>query len=176
MNSAVKFFFYFHHLIKMATVNKVRLILTSIGIFVAVFLFSSGKIITDSYYSESMRKVSQMSENTVIVNPMGNKELKQELAVSDKINCIDVSTLSEKQSIFSVSIGDNRYLTVMAYVHGVSELNSVMPIVTDDGCLISVESNLIKGRLISNNDIQTKNAVVVIDRLTESLIFPEVTD
>lgn len=68
----------------MATVNKVRLILTSIGIFVAVFLFSSGKIITDSYYSESMRKVSQMSENTVIVNPMGNKELKQELAVSDK--------------------------------------------------------------------------------------------
>ena len=41
----------------MATVNKVRLILTSIGIFVAVFLFSSGKIITDSYYSESMRKV-----------------------------------------------------------------------------------------------------------------------
>lgn len=171
MNSAVKFFFYFHHLIKMATVNKVRLILTSIGIFVAVFLFCSGKIITDSYYSESMRKVSQMSENTVIVNPMGNKELKQELAVSDKINCIDVSTLSEKQSIFSVSIGDNRYLTVMAYVHGISELNSVMPIVTDDGCFISVESNLIKGRLISNNDIQTKNAVVVIDRLTESLIF-----
>ena len=49
--------------------------------------------------------------------------------------------------------------------------NSVMPIVTDDGCFISVESNLIKGRLISNNDIQTKNAVVVIDRLTESLIF-----
>ena len=84
----------------MATVNKVRLVLTSIGIFVAVFLFCSGKIITDSYYSESMRKVSQMSENTVIVNPMGNKELKQELAVSDKINCIDVSTLSEKQSIF----------------------------------------------------------------------------
>ena len=104
-----------------------------------------------------------MSENTVIVNPMGNKELKQELAVSDKINCIDVSTLSEKQSIFSVSIGDNRYLTIMAYVHGVSELNSVMPIVTDDGCFISVESNLIKGRLISNNDIQTKNAVVAVD-------------
>ena len=118
-----------------------------------------------------------MSENTVIVNPMGNKELKQELAVSDKINCIDVSTLSEKQSIFSVSIGDNRYLTVMAYVHGVSELNSVMPIVTDDGCFISVESNLMcAGRLISNNDIQTKNAVMVIDRLTESLFFPEVTD
>lgn len=172
MNSAVKFFFYLNHLIKMATVNKVRLVLTSIGIFIAVFLFSAGKIITDSYYNECLKKINQMSENTVIVNAMGNEELKAELAVSDNINCIDVSTLAEKQSILSTSIGGDQYMTVMAYVHGISDLNIVMPIVTDDDRFISVQSKLIKGRLISSNDIQSKNAVVVIDRMTESLLFP----
>ena len=172
MNSVMQFFYYLNHLIKMATVNKVRFVLTSIGIFVAVFLFSAGKIITDSYYNESLKKINQMSEKTLIINPMGNEELKAELTASDKINCTEVSTLAETKSILSSPIENDRFLTVMAYVHGVSDLNSVMPLVTDDGVFISVPTDLIKGRLISGSDIQSKNPVVVIDSFTESLLFP----
>lgn len=173
MKKSIKWLFYFKHLIQMSTINKIRLTLTSIGIFIAVFLFSVGTIITNSYYTGSLKVISQMEKNTAIITSnLDTQKLKEELSFVKNFTCIDISTLAEKKTILSTKIDESQYLTVMSYVHGISSINHIMPVLTEDGAFIPVKASLLKGRAISQTDIQAAEKVAIIDELTEELLFP----
>lgn len=173
MKKSIKWLFYFKHLIQMSTINKIRLTLTSIGIFIAVFLFSVGTIITNSYYTGSLKVISQMEKNTAIITSnLDTQKLKEELSFVKNFTCIDISTLADQKSILSTKIDESQYLTIMSYVHGVSSINHIMPVLTEDGAFIPVKASLLKGRAISQTDIQAAEKVAIIDELTEELLFP----
>lgn len=158
----------------MSTVNKIRLILTSIGIFVAVFLFSSGLIIINSYYSGCLRIVEDMASNTTVISSSKtSEEVKKEIANITSFSSSDFLVISEKEAILSTKFNNNQYLTVMATVQGVSDINKTVSVIADDGDYIPVKTNLLKGRLISQADIQAQKNVVVIDSFTETLLFPD---
>ena len=109
MKKSIKWLFYFKHLIQMSTINKIRLTLTSIGIFIAVFLFSVGTIITNSYYTGSLKVISQMEKNTAIITSnLDTQKLKEELSFVKNFTCIDISTLAEKKSILSTKIDESQ--------------------------------------------------------------------
>ncbi len=172
MKKSVNCFFYFSHLFKMSTINKIRMILTSIGIFVAVFLFSTSNIIIISYYNESFNSINQFKDNTAIINTtISTEELNNNLSFAQNYKRTDVSTLAQNKSMLSVNVSGEQYLNIVAISHGVSSINNMCPIVIDNGLLIPVQSKLIKGRSISLKDIQLENKVVVIDEFTEKLLF-----
>lgn len=171
--SEKKLCFYTGHLIKMSTVNKVRIALTSIGIFVAVFLFSSGIIISASYYSGTKRVIEEMDEHAVVVS-----SAKDPAAVRDELSCItsvvpaEDGLLSDKKPILSTKISSDSYLTVLARVHGVTGTNGIRSVVDDNGQVLPIDMELVEGRFISPKDSTEIAEVAVIDELTAQLLFP----
>lgn len=169
----IKLLMYFRHVVLMSTVNKVRLVLTAIGIFIAVFLFSVGLIITDSYYTGNIKVISDMQEHTLVITSNKSPEdVKNDLSEISSLVPIEFSVLSERQSILSSPIGNDQYINVMAIVQGVSNNTSLGSVISEDGLFLPSESKLVKGRLISDYDNQSKANVVVIDEFTEMLLFP----
>jgi putative ABC transport system permease protein len=169
-----KWFFYVRHLFLMSTINKVRLLLTSVGIFVAVFLFSSGMIITNSYYNGSLETINEMQEHTLVLTSSDEPEVvKNNIFNFSTVPSADVLLLTERKSILSTGISEDQYLTVMAHIQGVTSLRSFVPVVNEDGLLLPCDIKLVRGRLISQSDLQEQNSVVVIDELTEALLFPQ---
>ncbi len=169
-----KFFFYLRHMVFMSFSNKVRLILTALGIFIAVFLFSLGVIISDSYYAGILKDIEEMSDNMVVISSYDNSgELKKEIAEYGNIVPTDVICLEQKKSIYSVNITSKQYLNVMAKVTGISNMEKNVFKGADDEKIIPVEYRLIKGRGISSRDVNLKAPVAVIDEFTESILFPD---
>ena len=74
MRKGSKMSYYLKHLLLMSNVNKVRVALTSIGIFVAVFLFATGNIITESYYNSRFTAIDDMKSTSVVVSDNKYKE------------------------------------------------------------------------------------------------------
>ena len=174
MRKSMKLLFYLKHLMLMSTVNKVRLVLTSIGIFIAVFLFSSGLIITNSYYSGCLRIVENMDDNTTIISSnKTSEEVKEDISSITTCTSNDTLVISEKKAILSTKINNTQYLTVMASIQGVSNINKTVSVITDDEEYLPIKTELLKGRLISQTDIQSQKNVVVIDSFTETLLFPD---
>jgi putative ABC transport system permease protein len=166
--------FYVTHLLRMSVANKVRLTLVGIGVFVAVFLFSAGLTIVNSYYAESIRSVQEMSENTAVVSsgldPVQAKDMLSSLGVG---SYSDTLLITQRQALYSREMDDGRWLTLNALVFGSSGFSKAMPVLTDDGSVVPVDVELVKGRLISQADLQSGAKVAVIDELTAAMLFPD---
>ena len=169
-----KFSFYFKHLLLMSTVNRIRLILTSIGIFVAVFLFSVGVIITNSFYSGNLKIIDEMSNNTAVISSNLETDVaKEKLADFTTIRPVEDMLLNEKISILSTSVSDRSYLTVMAKIHGITNSSKTLPVISDDGLFLPTNATLLKGRYITSQDLTSKSNVVIIDEFTANLLYPD---
>ena len=168
-----KTIFYFGHLLKMSTVNKVRIVLTSVGIFVAVFLFSAGIIISTSYYNGNKRIIDEMNGNVVAVSSMLDPaEVKEDFSRITSIVPIEDALLSEKKSIYSVQINPESFLTVFSKIHGITGINGVCSVIDDNGLFLPIDTTLIEGRYISSIDLAEAAEVVIIDELTAQILFP----
>lgn len=163
--------YYAKHLLSTATINKTRFILTSLGVFLAVFLFSTGMIISDSYYSERMRIVEEMDSSTAIISSNFDAiTTTEKLNFSADASVIEVVETYQPLSIFSVTVDESRYFTLTANVFGVSGCDMIVPVETEMGTL-PISTTLIKGRTISREDISEGRYVAVINELTEKLLF-----
>lgn len=144
----------------------------SLGIFISVFLFSSGNIIANSYYNGKLKEIDEMSDNVVILSsyeePSVVKESMSKLTHGHPIN---LSTMIERKAILSTKVDTNKYVSFFAYIHGISNMNSMMPIITTENLMLPVETQLIKGRTIQQADITNEEFVVVIDEFTEKALF-----
>ena len=84
---------------------------------------------------------------------------------------INLSTMIERKAILSTKVDTNKYVSFFAYIHGISNMNSMMPIITTENLMLPVETQLIKGRTIQQADITNEEFVVVIDEFTEKALF-----
>lgn len=168
-----KIAFYFKHLMLMSSVNKIRLILTSAGIFVAVFLFSAGIIVSESYYNERLKIVGETAEYTAVISsPENNNDIKESLSeIVSQTPVKDIVT-SDNVPVLSVPVHGSTYLTVMARFHGITRTNMILPIICDEGYLPE-KAQLVEGRFISSNDLAENSPVVIIDEFTAELICPD---
>ena len=123
-----KITFYIKHLVMMSTVNKMRLILTAIGIFVAIFIYSVGIIVSDSYYNEKFAEIDAMDENAVVVDDsLSLIDLKRLLELVDDDCMIDEVT-NGTVSIASNLYSGSSYLNITATFHGVSNQKKFSPV------------------------------------------------
>ena len=169
-----KGFIYTKHLILMSRTNKVRIVLTSIGIFVAVIIFALGIIITHSYYSKKLSVIDEIQKNTIAIK-YDSTSIDQITELMNLIGAIpmDDVILLETKSIFSKEISGQKYLNIMATIHGVNNLYIASPLTSyEDNIYIAAPAILKEGRLLTNADTQNKNHVIVIDEITAQLLFP----
>lgn len=165
---------YIKHLMLMSRTNKVRIVLTSIGIFVAVAIFAIGLIITNSYYNKRLLVIEEIKENTIAVQ----YDEKSGTQVAELVNAVGTvpmydTMLSDTKTILSTSVADQRYLNVLATLHGVNQLYTAAPFVSSENNIyIAGQTTLIEGRLLTNADNQEKNCVAVIDEITAQILFP----
>lgn len=158
----------------MSRTNKVRIVLTSIGIFVAVIIFALGIIITHSYYSKKLSVIDEIQKNTIAIK-YDSTSIDQITELMNLIGAIpmDDVILLETKSIFSKEISGQKYLNIMATIHGVNNLYIASPLTSyEDNIYIAAPAILKEGRLLTNADTQNKNHVIVIDEITAQLLFP----
>lgn len=168
-----KLTFYLGHLMKMSTVNKIRIVLTSIGIFVAVFLFSAGIIISNSYYNGNKRIVEEMNANVAVVTSyLDSDTVKTDLSGITSVIPIEDELLAEKKSILSTRISTDGYLTVLSHFHGVTASKEIGAVVDDNGEFLPIDMELVEGRFISARDLSDAADVFVVDEITAQLLFP----
>lgn len=165
--------YYLEHLLLMTNSNKVRVALTSIGIFIAVFLFSSGNIIANSYYNSRFVAIDDMIDTSMVVSNNSCERAITEYAEKSLMGvAIRDASIVEYKSIYSALISADQYINVMAKLHGVSATDRMLPVTGDDGSLIPVKIDLLEGRLFVSQDLVDKSRVVVIDELTANIISP----
>lgn len=169
----IKATFYCSHLVKMSFVNKVRIILTSLGIFIAVFLFSTGIIIANSYYEGRKSIVSEMRGGAVVLtSPLEPSVVKETLSDVVSLTPVEDVTLLERLPIFSAPVSDRAYFTIAACVHGVTS-TAVLRSEYAEGLNIPMDSVLVEGRPITTKDLAEEAEVVVIDELTAGILYPD---
>lgn len=167
-----KITFYIKHLVMMSTVNKMRLILTAIGIFVAIFIYSVGIIVSDSYYNEKFAEIDAMDENAVVVDDsLSLIDLKRLLELVDDDCMIDEVT-NGTVSIASNLYSGSSYLNITATFHGISNQKKFSPVFSSSNIYIPCETKLLKGRLITEADNKNEARVVVINESMAKLLFP----
>ena len=164
-----KFFFYIKHLFKMCFYNKFRFLLSVIGLFVGLFVFTTGNILIDSYYNENRKNAAQMDEHIVALRYESEDRIDKQTIINSAFEAIFAT---EKTTIFAKKYQDDLICSLSASIVGVSNIDDVIPIQSTNGDFLITKSSLLKGRFINGNDIALSNNVIVIDEFTESLLFP----
>ena len=165
---------YFKHLILMATVNKVRIVLTSIGLFVSVLIFAIGIVFTNSYYEKNIGQIEEIRKFSIAIK----YDSLQRQHLTDLINFIGSNPtedimLVESKAIMSKEIEEGIYCNIMATVHGVNTLYDVSPLVSSNNNMYIPSKTILKeGRLFSSEDIYENSHVAIIDEITARLLFP----
>ena len=168
-----KFIFYIKHITRMCFYNKFRFFLAVIGLFVGLFVFTSGNILMDSYYNESIKNASQMEENVVALKYEATEEInKNDIYGKQSTPTLESVFSSEKPLIYVKKYTNDTMCALTANIIGVSEISSVIPIQYTDEEYILAKPTLVKGRMINSSDIAQTNNVAIIDEFTESLLFP----
>ncbi|MDR0813209.1 MAG: FtsX-like permease family protein [Oscillospiraceae bacterium] len=168
-----KWIFYLGHLLRMSTVNKVRLLLTFLGLTTAVFIFAAGSIITESVYQSSLAPVEVMKENTIVVSSENNiTDVKDKIAKFLKNSPRDVVNVYEKIMIKSVEHERDKYIFVATDLWGVRDINGMAVASSNIVSCVPLETQIIRGRGITAEDLQTNARVLIIDELSEQILFP----
>ncbi len=156
----------------MATVNKVRLFLTSIGYFVAVFIFALGVIILDSYYN-SQFSVIEESYPFAVVLKKGDYDAtlrsnvfnyRSGKTIMDYIAPTDDTLLSQKTDI-------GGYFSLLARFHYISEPTDVLSEVSDENDFLPIKRSLIEGRFFDSSDYDKESHSIIIDKCTAEILF-----
>lgn len=166
---------YIKHLLLMSTVNKVRIVLTAIGLFVAVLIFAIGIIAANSYYQKKLSVISEIQRNTMAVNyDSSSSEKMSEVISLMGVMPVEDIMLQDSKAIFSKEISNGRFLNVFASFHGINTLEEINPLISnDENIYISNKTILKEGRLFTKKDIQDKNLFAVIDEITARILFPD---
>ncbi len=166
-----KLCFYLHHIVLMSKTNTIRLVLTSLGIFVSVFIYACGLILAESYYHTKFAVSDEMSSNALVMENAGVPD-----RVLEVLYGTDCDILVDRVTLTEINLLDTTYskgnkLFLNAYIHGVSQIGPIRPFMVQEKCYVC-ETGLIKGRLINERDIINRGRVIVINETTAKLLFP----
>lgn len=166
--------FYYKHVFNMATNNKIRLVLSILGLLVGLFIFSLGNIILDSYYTSKLAAIEDMDKaSVVLLKTTKDKQTNDELRKISNEAPTEVIASGSKSLIFYNNYNESNYYSLSASVVGVSKMEKIVPAFYNDSFKIAANYKLLKGRVINANDVALESKVVVIDKFTESMLFPK---
>lgn len=166
--------FYIVHIFKMCFYNKFRFFLSVIGLVVGLFVFTTGNILLDSYYNESIKNSMQMEEQVVALEYESSEKIdKYDICKEKSIETLEAVTSTEKNMIYYKLYENGSTCTLSARVEGVSDISNMLPIEYTDNDFLIAKPELVKGRLITEADVAQNKNVVVIDEFTESLLFED---
>ena len=167
---------YYKHVFLMTINNPLRFWLSVLGFFIAIFVFALGNILITSYYTGKFESVNEIDEKSFFleVSTENNKYIEMINKISREY-CIDIVIGDEKETLL---ISEKEYndnisrLVLSATTIGVSQnINGVLPVKYNEYEYAPSQLKIIKGRYIDIQDISQNNAVVVIDELTEKILF-----
>ncbi len=164
---------YFKHIFSMCFKNKFRFFLSVLGLFVGLFIFTTGNILIDTYYNEQLKDSSQMEEEIIALNYYSDESIKATDIYKETIPTISTVSNSYRNVIFDEEYTNGSHCSVSAEILGVSSIYNILPINDTLGEKLFVTPKLIKGRLLTEMDNIDNNNVIVIDEFTEIILFPD---
>ena len=160
----MKAIYYICHLFKSSFSNRARVMLTSIGVFLSVFLFSTGMFITDSYYAAFFKILNDMDERSLIISTQYDETtLKKKLSFSSSLNLSKNMLLFQPIIVSKTRLSDGSIFNLCINLIGISGNSDVIPTKINDNEIIAIQPTLLKGRLINENDLYNKKNVLVIN-------------
>jgi putative ABC transport system permease protein len=121
-----------------------------------------------------MKDSLQMSSDVVALEYESNDTMnKSDIFNGQGVATLDVVSSAEKSLIYARKYSNDTMCTLAAKIVGVSEIDRMIPIPFGDEDILISNPSLVKGRLITPTDVAKQNNVVVIDRLTEALLYPD---
>lgn len=154
--------------------NKLRTVLSIIGIFIGVFFFAYTNIIIDSFYNAKMQEIENMPKNVGIIYQYG-KFSESDFNLLNSIVDIKPSfgtCTTESYVIRKKQLENDIYLNVRTNIVGVGDYEYSTVTVENEELHI-VTNNLVCGRYISAQDNVLGNKVIVIDEVAAKILFPD---
>lgn len=153
--------------------NKLRTVLSVVGIFIGIFFFSFTNIMIDSFYNAKMQEVENMPGNAGVLYQYGEfNEADYNLLnnIADKKPFFGICNISNYVIEHKQLINDI-YFSVKTNIVGVNDYEYSAVTIENDSLHI-VSNNLISGRYITPQDNLLENKVIVIDEITAEMLFP----
>lgn len=172
-----RWFFNFKTIVKLAIGNKLRFILTLVGVGISVFIIELGFLLVDGYYNGCLSEANEMPRNTIFTSFEGSdyeltKKDRQELG--EKF--FDYKMKTVRSEYFRTLLKTSRMANggecnIYGSFQAVSKMDSDAIYYSDSTGAKLVKLNLIYGRYISYEEIAQNKPVVVIDKYTSMLVF-----
>ena len=168
-----KFLFFLHQTFIIALENRIRFFLTIVGVFIAVFVFCTGKIISDSYYQSQMRIIDSYYDHVVqIESDWDYDKTASFLGFDNNSNGMTCTFLNNPKTVLSEQLEDGYYVNVMADIAGLSYgVYRYRPTKNAGIGTIPIETTLVKGRFFDSSDYSSGKKVAVITKLIEDTVF-----
>lgn len=161
--------FYLDYYIQQLFQNKIRFILAFLSFSVASVILLVGFILIDSFYYSQFDQYKFFEESSVIQYNLSEEINDQEMMELTQLLGNNYTSFTKKMTgsfkwDFYVEDSD---ISVSFSLYGTSSFDANV-ILTESSIL---PSTLIKGRGINNQDISLREKVIVIDDITEELLF-----
>ena len=168
-----KLLFFLHQTYIIALENRIRFYLTLVGVFIAVFVFCTGKIITDSYYQSEMRIIDSYYGNVVqIESEWDYEKISSFFGFDNNSNGMTCTFLNSPKTVLSEQLEDGNYVNVMVDIAGLSYgIYGYRPTKNAGIGTIPVEAKLVKGRFFDVSDYSSGKKVAIITKLIEDTVF-----
>ncbi len=166
--------FYLKHILTMCFCNKFRFFLSIVGLSVGLSVFTIGNILMDSYYNEKCKNYKQMDADILALIYEAECPINKDKLFGNNNSVILEGIVSaEKPIIYAKKYEDDIICTLSANIIGIDRMNEIVPVKYTDSEYLITYTNILKGRYITQSDIVEQKNVVIIDELTENLLFPD---
>ena len=167
--------FVLKQLIQGIVAQRIRFVLSSIGLLFGTFIFAMGIILSDSWYRTRLEESERVPERTMIVSGDNSRlDGMSLLRKMDGVNCTRFQRETYERVLIQSHLPGDKELTVRACLIGAE--NEISVGITRSVYLegyYPADLPLVRGRSILNADIQRASKVAVIDELTERLLFED---
>ncbi len=166
-----KTFLYIKQICRLAVGNKMRFILTLIGITVGLFVFSTGNMIVNGYYESMLSEINEMPENSLYVYSDDEEIIPEMMRASDLTPTAEYISSDTHIIYQEENMEDETVTTYNARIHGMSSMDGTAVVYDSIYGLNMTETKLVEGRLLTAKEIADNERVCVIDEYTANHVF-----
>lgn len=169
-----KFLLYMKQILLLSTGNKLRYILTFIGIAIGILIYSLGTMVLDSYYYAQYKEIRLMPEHSFYYTMDASmKELKNELLFDVENNPTMQRISNYRHTIFEKKQSETQTTVVAARVSGLTSMSDTVLSYDDAYGYNMIPIHLLSGRVLTQQEIDNNERVCLIDEYTKLLIWGE---
>lgn len=165
---------YIKQVFLLAVGNKLRFVLTFIGMFVGLLIFTLGNLVLESYYYGRLKEIREFPEQAAFVLLESQEENMSEKLRDGKIYPEAIRIPVSSYVIYEHYDKDNNGRIVYANITGVTNASDLTLIDTVDG-IKPVPVKIKSGRNLSYEEIKSNEKVCIIDEYTANILFGDDT-